>query len=346
MVPGKSAYPVGKIALEMVFGDDYDSRSETLTFEVVKIRSPYHALFGRSVYAKFVARSCYVYLQLKMSGHKGTITVHGSRKIALEFFNDYAAWGGARVSWTAPIYILEANFAEHMPQDEDWIPVNGNPHPLPGVPFLELPQFVLPPYPTLGWNEPPPLEQPAMGDNNWDNAVWGEEEEVQNEAEVEQESMPVVTAAGHEQPVAVDNNIVPDYNPDDWALVVYKPNPPATENGPYMDANFVVEEVIDAQQLFVPDGNTAKVVFGPELPLDMIFRRNFETILHTDICYEIPKPLQVLPLQSALLSKRSRDLAFEVPRLTYYSNEVEHRPVAGTLFPAQENDSSSVCVAE
>ena len=39
VVPGKSAYPVGKIALEVVFGDDHDSRSETLTFEVVKIHS-------------------------------------------------------------------------------------------------------------------------------------------------------------------------------------------------------------------------------------------------------------------------------------------------------------------
>src|SRR3954468_255168 len=38
VVPGKSAYPVGKIALEVAFGDDHDSRSETLTFEVVKIQ--------------------------------------------------------------------------------------------------------------------------------------------------------------------------------------------------------------------------------------------------------------------------------------------------------------------
>ena len=43
MVPGKSAYPVGKIALEVAFGDDRDYRAETLTFEVVKIKSPYHA---------------------------------------------------------------------------------------------------------------------------------------------------------------------------------------------------------------------------------------------------------------------------------------------------------------
>ena len=60
VVPGKLAYPVGKIALEVAFGDDHDSRSETLTFEVVKIKSSYHALFGWPAYAKFMARPCYV----------------------------------------------------------------------------------------------------------------------------------------------------------------------------------------------------------------------------------------------------------------------------------------------
>src|SRR3954464_13543303 len=82
VVPGKSAYPVGKIALEVAFGDEHDSRSETLTFEVVKFKSLYHAMFGQPAYAKFMARPCYVYLQLKMLGHKGTIIVHGSRNIA------------------------------------------------------------------------------------------------------------------------------------------------------------------------------------------------------------------------------------------------------------------------
>ena len=46
VVPGKLAYPVGKIQLEVAFGDEHDSRAEKLTFEIVKIRSPYHALFG------------------------------------------------------------------------------------------------------------------------------------------------------------------------------------------------------------------------------------------------------------------------------------------------------------
>ena len=62
VVFGKSAYPVGKIALEVAFGNDHDSRVETLTFEVVKIKSPYHALFGRPAYARFMARPGYVYL--------------------------------------------------------------------------------------------------------------------------------------------------------------------------------------------------------------------------------------------------------------------------------------------
>ena len=83
---------MGKIELEVAFGDEHDSRAEKLTFEVVKIRSPYHALFGRPAYAKFMARLCYVYLQLKIPGHKGTITVHGSRKIALECEEGDAAY--------------------------------------------------------------------------------------------------------------------------------------------------------------------------------------------------------------------------------------------------------------
>ena len=39
-----------------------------------------------------MARPCYVYLQLKMPGHNGTSTVHGSRKIALECEEGDAAY--------------------------------------------------------------------------------------------------------------------------------------------------------------------------------------------------------------------------------------------------------------
>ena len=39
-----------------------------------------------------MARPCYVYPQLKMLGYKGTITVHGSRKISLECEEGDAAY--------------------------------------------------------------------------------------------------------------------------------------------------------------------------------------------------------------------------------------------------------------
>ena len=51
---------------------------------MVKFQSPYHALFGRPAYAKFMARPCYVYLQLKIPGPKGIIKVHGNKEIAAQ----------------------------------------------------------------------------------------------------------------------------------------------------------------------------------------------------------------------------------------------------------------------
>ncbi|KAE8775198.1 hypothetical protein D1007_52318 [Hordeum vulgare] len=70
-------------------------------------------------------------------------------------FSEYAAWGGAKVSWSAPVYILGAEAAEILPNDEDPMPLNGNPHPLLGHLIHDNLQFALPPYPALGWNAVP-----------------------------------------------------------------------------------------------------------------------------------------------------------------------------------------------
>ena len=55
IVLGKSAYPVGRIKLNVAFGDESNYGSESLMFEVVKIKSPYHALLGRPAYARFMS---------------------------------------------------------------------------------------------------------------------------------------------------------------------------------------------------------------------------------------------------------------------------------------------------
>ena len=60
IVPGKSEKPIGKIYLEVGFGTVENFRSEIIPFEVVDLKSPYHALFGRPAYFKFMARPCYI----------------------------------------------------------------------------------------------------------------------------------------------------------------------------------------------------------------------------------------------------------------------------------------------
>jgi hypothetical protein len=39
---------------------------------------------------------------------------------------------GIRRSWVDPVYVLSSEFADVIPANEDPMPVDGNPHPLPG----------------------------------------------------------------------------------------------------------------------------------------------------------------------------------------------------------------------
>ena len=64
---------------------------EKIEFEVVKLESPYHALFGRPAFAKFMSRPCYVYLQLKIPSSNGVITIHGRKETAMQCDNGDAA---------------------------------------------------------------------------------------------------------------------------------------------------------------------------------------------------------------------------------------------------------------
>ena len=59
-------------------------------------------------------------------------------------------FGGARIYWTSPIYILSAPFANILPADGDPMPFEGNPHPLPGNMQFENHNWVMPELPELG----------------------------------------------------------------------------------------------------------------------------------------------------------------------------------------------------
>ena len=70
----------GSITLEVVFGSSDNFRSEELIFDIVPFRSGYHALLGRTTFARFNAVPHYAYLKLKMPKPRGVITVNGNTK--------------------------------------------------------------------------------------------------------------------------------------------------------------------------------------------------------------------------------------------------------------------------
>ena len=80
IVPGLSCSPIGKILIDILFGDKDHFRREPVWFEVVDLESLYHALLGRPALAKFMAVPRYAYLKMKMPGTKGIITIAGDYK--------------------------------------------------------------------------------------------------------------------------------------------------------------------------------------------------------------------------------------------------------------------------
>jgi hypothetical protein len=77
VVPGKAAYPIGRVCLPVTFGTKENFCTEYLTFEVVDFRSSYLAIFGRPMLAKFMDIPHHTYLIMKMSAPKGILSVLG-----------------------------------------------------------------------------------------------------------------------------------------------------------------------------------------------------------------------------------------------------------------------------
>jgi hypothetical protein len=84
IVPGKRVLPLGQLDLTVCFGTPSNFQKKTLTFKVVRFRGTYHAVLGRSCYAKFMAIPNYTYLKLKMPGPNRTITVGSTSRHAYE----------------------------------------------------------------------------------------------------------------------------------------------------------------------------------------------------------------------------------------------------------------------
>ena len=78
VIPGVEACFTGSITLEVVLGSPDNFQSEELIFDIIPFRSSYHALLGRTAFARFNAVPHYAYLKIKMPGPRGVITVSGN----------------------------------------------------------------------------------------------------------------------------------------------------------------------------------------------------------------------------------------------------------------------------
>jgi len=78
IMSGKEVMPLGRIRLNVTFGQPDNLHKEPLTFEVVDFLGIYHALLGRPCFAEFMAIPNYTYLKLKMPSPKGVITIKGN----------------------------------------------------------------------------------------------------------------------------------------------------------------------------------------------------------------------------------------------------------------------------
>jgi hypothetical protein len=107
-----------------------------------------------------------------------------------------AAVGGAGQTWAVPVFVLNSQNNDQLPGDEDPVPEEGNPHPLPGVlPEQQNPDF----WENLqdlddveqanideGWAPPVfPNAAAAMAINN-DRPAWPQEGEAIDQNELQQ----------------------------------------------------------------------------------------------------------------------------------------------------------------
>jgi hypothetical protein len=88
IVPGKAAYPMGRVSLSVTFGTKENFCTEYISFEVADFKSSYHAILDRPMLARFMAIPHYTYLVLKMPDPHAVLTVYSDLLVLFKCDND------------------------------------------------------------------------------------------------------------------------------------------------------------------------------------------------------------------------------------------------------------------
>jgi hypothetical protein len=124
VVPDRHSIPLGWVTLPATFGDASNYRTEMLAFDVVNFSGPYHIILGRPCYVKFMAIPSYAYLELKIPGPTGVITVKAKAWQALDCEQSSLKLAAAVVT-TAEL--RELNLRAPATPPSPWMP------PIPGI---------------------------------------------------------------------------------------------------------------------------------------------------------------------------------------------------------------------
>ncbi|KAM0890502.1 hypothetical protein ACQ4PT_027029 [Festuca glaucescens] len=215
-------------------------------------------------------------------------------------FGRFASVGGARDSWTAPVFILSADFADVLPADEDPMPPDGNPHPMPGNLVHDNNLFANPPYLEIGWDAPQDL--PMQGHDDVQEGNMQQQAAMPDEA---QESMIL--------------------NPSQ--------NYVSSVNMHVMDQVLQEQQEGLVEMLHVGRVDT---VFGPMLPPTMVWDKIFQSFMPDLFARAIPLSMQISPF--ALL-KRSWPVVFTFDNVHLASTGSSHPEARVRVITATKNCS-------
>jgi hypothetical protein len=194
-------------------------------------------------------------------------------------FGKFASVGGAKESWTAPVYILTADFADALPADEDQMPPDGNPHPFPG----ELQQhnnnmFVNPQFPEIGWDAVENLGQGMQGEQAaglGQQGGWHQVDQVVDQVIEEQEAQGVLQE--------MQESMVLNLSDSSSSSVNMMEIQPQQQN--------------NNMQVLYNELNIGmvQIVFGPVLPPEMLCARAFQLALPSLCSRVVPEIIKRAP---------------------------------------------------